>query len=104
MPIRETRGRLPRSPHRRKRHQNGRSQNRAGKELETPPKRDRSTTLPGIHGVLPVLHQGILTDSSTTPRPNKEKHRVALGGSPTASLRRAKGQDVRQTSIDAPRP
>src|SRR6266851_10499212 len=104
MPIRESRCRLPRGPHRRKKCQNGRSQSGASKNLEPPPKRDQSTTLPGIHGVLPVLHQRILTDSSATPQPDKEKHRVALGGSPTASLRRAKGQNVRQTHVDAPRP
>src|SRR5712671_1408501 len=76
MPIRETRSRLPRGSHRRKEHQNGGSQSGTGTNLETPPKRNRSTTLPGVHGVLPVLHQRILATSLTTPRPNKEKHRV----------------------------
>src|SRR5216683_1514104 len=94
VPIRETRGRLPRGPHRRKEHQNGRSQSRTSKNLETPPKCDRSMTLLGVHRVLPVLHQRILTNSPATPQFNKEKHRVALGKSPTTSLRRAKEQDV----------
>src|SRR5712671_725809 len=104
VPVRKTGSRLPGSPHRRKKRHNGRSQDRTSKELETPPKRDRSTTLPGIHGVLSVLHQRILTNSSTAPRSDQEKHRVALGRTPTASLRRTKGQNVQQTCADTPRP
>jgi hypothetical protein len=42
-------------------------------------KRDRSATLLRVHRVLPLLHQGILTNSMTPVGLNKEKHLLALG-------------------------
>src|SRR5712671_1922226 len=104
MPVRKARSRLPRGLHRREENKNGRSQGRTSKELEAPLKRDRSMTLLGLHRVLLILHQRVLTNHTTTPGLDKEEHRMALERKPTISVREAQRQDVQQASANAPRP
>jgi len=55
-----------------------------------------------IHGVLSLLYQRILTNSTTPPGFDKEDHLLALGQRPAEGLQQAQDQDVQLTNPDEP--
>jgi len=42
--------------------------------------------LPGFQGVLLILHQGVLTNSTTAPGLDEEEHGIALEREPAMSV------------------
>jgi hypothetical protein len=66
---------------------NGPSQSTRGSRLETPTNGPRHQSIPGIHRILPILHQRLLEDRKTTNPPNQEGNTIRMGRSPSQGLR-----------------
>jgi hypothetical protein len=97
--LREKGSRIPRRHPRSQHHTNGPSQGTRSSRLETPTNGPRHQSLPGIHRILPILHQGLLEDCKTTNPPYQESDTVCMGRSPSQSLR-----DPQKTHVPKPNP
>jgi hypothetical protein len=70
MHLRAKRGRVPRRHPGPQHHPYGPSQGARGGRLETPANGPRHQSLPRVHRILSILHQGLLEDCKTTNPPN----------------------------------
>jgi hypothetical protein len=97
--LRTKRGRIPRCHPGPQHHPHGPSQGARSSRLETPANGPRRQSLPGIHRILPILHQRLLEDRKTTNPPNQESDTVRMGGRPNQSL-----QNPQRTHVPEPNP
>jgi hypothetical protein len=80
-------------------HTDGPSQGAGSSRLETPTNGPRRQSLPGIHRILPILHQGLLEDRKTTNPSYQESDAICMGRSSNHSLR-----DPQETYVSKPNP
>jgi hypothetical protein len=80
-------------------HTDGPSQGARSSRLETPTNGPRRQSLPGIHRILPILHQRLLEDRKTTNPSYQESDAICMGRSPNYSLR-----DPQETYVPKPNP
>jgi hypothetical protein len=78
-------------------HTDGPSQGARSSRLETPTNSPRRQSLPGIHRILPILHQRLLKDRKTTDPPHQESDTIHMGRSPSERLR-----DPQKTHVSKP--
>jgi hypothetical protein len=80
--LREEGSRIPRRHPGPQHYTNGPSQGTRSSGLETPTNGPRRQSLPGIHRILPILHQRLLEDRKTSNPPHQESDTICMGGSP----------------------
>jgi hypothetical protein len=68
-------------------HTDGSSQGARSSGLEISTDSPRRQSLPGIHRILPILHQRLLEDRKTTDPPYQKGDTICMGRSPSESLR-----------------
>jgi hypothetical protein len=83
MRLREKGSRIPRRHPGPQHHTDGPSQSTRSSRLETPTNSPRRQSLPGIHRILPILHQRLLEDRKTTDPPHQEGDTIGMGRSPS---------------------
>jgi hypothetical protein len=81
--LREKGSRIPRCHPGPQHHTDGPSQGTRSSGLETPTNSPRRQSLPGIHRILPILHQRLLEDCKTTNPPHQEGDTICMGRSPS---------------------
>ncbi len=94
MCLRTGRNRLPGCYCRTRYAKNGPKEDTRGSGLVSANYRYQSTPIPGVHRVLPVLYPKLLENCPTTPRPYKEDNPMALGQTPSRSVRDPKTPHV----------
>ena len=89
--------------HRPRHSANGRHKNQKSQELANPLQCERSTEIPRLHGVLPLLYTRLLAHCLTTTRLNTEYNPLALGRTTANRIRNTIRQNVQQTSTPTAR-
>src|SRR5712671_1638226 len=97
MRVQQRRNRIPRRHRGQKPHPHTSQEAKRSTRLADPSQPHRSTTIPGLHRLLPILRLQLLQNCQTPPRINTKRHRLALGRRPTNSLRRTKNSHVHQS-------
>src|SRR5713226_10672560 len=95
--LRAKRNRLPRSHCRTRHPKDGPKEDTRGSGLVSANHCHRGAPIPGIHGVLPVLHPELFKNRPTTFGPHKKDDPLALGPTPTQSIRNSKNPHVSET-------
>jgi hypothetical protein len=95
--LRSKGSRVPRRHPGPQHHTDGPSQSARSSRLETSTNSPRRQSLPGIHRILPILHQRLLEDRKTTDPPHQEGDTIRMGRSPSKSLR-----DPQETHVPKP--
>src|SRR5579863_10539999 len=94
MHFQTTSNRIPRSNSQSRHSTDGRQKSRKSEKLATTNKHNQSTKIPGLHGILPVLHPRLLTHCPTTSRSDHQNYPMALGKRTTKSIRTTEGPNV----------
>jgi hypothetical protein len=81
--LRAKRSRIPGRHPRPQHHTDGPSQSTRSSGLEIPTNSPGRQSLPGIHRILPILHQRLLEDRKTTNPPHQESDTIRMGRSPS---------------------
>src|SRR6266566_8874024 len=96
MCVRKEGDQLLRRNHRAKYDKNGPRKSKRGRELAKTANAHRSTTIPRVHRLLPILRPKLLKNRPTTPRFDEENDPLALGSTPRKSISGTKGANVLQ--------
>src|SRR5258708_2241514 len=99
MCLRTRRNRLSRHHCRTRNTKNGPKEDTRSSGLVPADYRHRNTPIPGIHRVLSILHPKLFKDRPTTSRPYKEDNPMALGQTPSRSVRNSENPHVSKTCI-----
>src|SRR5882672_8771711 len=98
MRIRTGKSRIPRSSPPRRNDPDGPGQGKRSSRLVTPQKCQRRSSIPGLHGILSLLHPELLKDRTPPNRPDKEGHTFPLGYPTNQSVRNAQNAYVSETN------
>src|SRR5580698_429921 len=86
MYLRRTIHRIPWSESGKRYSTNGRHQSRKSKKLDNTNRRHRNPKIPRFYRILPILHTGLLSNSSTTTGANTQRNPMALDRTTTRSI------------------
>src|SRR5712672_3673285 len=98
--IRPTSHRIPRCRPRRQHDPNGSHKNQGSSGVATTKKSNRCPLLPGIYGVLSVLHPKLFESRTPSAGSNEESNPLDMDNGPDNSIQNAEEVNVLETRLD----